>query len=953
MASIRHSYRALQDGDVQHGLVIDDAQGLYGFARTDGQQTALVLLNRSGSSRTATFGGLNAAPYNLPNGTALLDAISGATYTVQNGSVSVSVTPTWGAVLLEQNKIETPGAPAVTASGSGADVRLSWPMVTGDSAGQPEVVTSYQIYRNGTLLATVANPAFGGDPSYTDAGAAMGGFTYSVRACNAAGRCAVSAPVTPTKQAASLSVGEAAGIFGGSVTLQATLSAGTAKLAGRTVSFTLNGAPAGAATTDSQGVATRTVSLSSIDAGAYTGGVAASFGGDNAYNPAAGSALLTVERATATVALSDLSQTYDGSVKAATATTTPPNLPVSLSYTRNGQPVAAPTDAGSYTVVATVVDNNYQGGASGTLVISKAPATLTLTNLSQGYDGQPKPVAVVTDPAGLSGVSVTYNGSATAPADAGAYAVTATLDNPNYTAPDAAGTLTIVVASQTITFAELGGKTFGDAPFQVSAAASSGLPVSYSVGPEDNCTISGSTVTITGAGSCSVTASQAGGGNYGPAPDVTRSFTIAKATAAVTLGGLSHPYNGDAKAATVTTGPAGLSVTVTYSATPINAGSYDVTATVVDDNYQGSASGTLVITKADQAITFGALAGKTFGDAAFGVSATASSGLPVSFSAVGDCTIADSTLTITGAGSCTVTASQAGDDNYNPADSVARTFSITKATATVTLGDLTRTYNGSPQGATVSTNPEPLTVNVTYNGSATAPTNAGSYVVAATVVNDDYQGSAGGTLVINKADQAISLSGVPDSVTAGQSFTVSATSSSGLPVSLSVGGQCSLSGGTVTATAAGSCTVTARQAGNGNYNPAPQVSESAAVTAAPVTFPFSGFFAPVNNPPTVNVVNAGRAIPVKFSLGGDRGLNIFKSGFPAVSTVGCSATAPADPIPATATVEATANSLSYDAATGQYTFVWKTERSWAGSCRQLVLEFTDGTVRTAMFDFRR
>ncbi|MEN9933780.1 MAG: hypothetical protein RLZZ387_359 [Chloroflexota bacterium] len=203
MASVRHSYRALQDGDVQHGLVIDDARQLYGFARTNAQQTALVLLNRGSSTQSATFSGLGSAPYNLPDGTPLLDVISGNTYTVSGGAVTVSVTPTWGAVLLEQSELETPAAPSVTAAASGNDVVLTWPMITRDSAGQPEVVTRYEVYRDGVLLDTVANPIFGGDPVYTDAGAALGGYSYSVRACNAAGTCANSAAVqvilpTPT-----------------------------------------------------------------------------------------------------------------------------------------------------------------------------------------------------------------------------------------------------------------------------------------------------------------------------------------------------------------------------------------------------------------------------------------------------------------------------------------------------------------------------------------------------------------------------------------------------------------------------------------------------------------------------------------------------------------------------------------------------------------------------------
>jgi glycosidase len=204
MASIRHSYRALQDGDVQHGLVIDDANKLYGFARTNGSQTALVLLNRGNSGQSAVFGGLNTAPYNLTDGTVLQDVISGASYTVSGGAVNVNVSSNWGAVLLEQAKADAPAAPALSAAISGGDIRLSWPQVTRDSAGQPEVITRYEVYRgsaagftpSGAPLATLANPSFGGDPSFTDAGAAAGGYHYIVRACNAAGRCVDSGSAT-------------------------------------------------------------------------------------------------------------------------------------------------------------------------------------------------------------------------------------------------------------------------------------------------------------------------------------------------------------------------------------------------------------------------------------------------------------------------------------------------------------------------------------------------------------------------------------------------------------------------------------------------------------------------------------------------------------------------------------------------------------------------------------
>ncbi|MGH9849841.1 MAG: PxKF domain-containing protein [Blastocatellia bacterium] len=117
-----------------------------------------------------------------------------------------------------------------------------------------------------------------------------------------------------------------------------------------------------------------------------------------------------------------------------------------------------------------------------------------------------------------------------------------------------------------------------------------------------------------------------------------------------------------------------------------------------------------------------------------------------------------------------------------------------------------------------------------------------------------------------------------------------------------------------------------------------------------VRYNFSGFFPPVANPPTVNVVNAGRAIPVKFSLSGNKGLNIFAAGYPVSQQIACSDGAPASDIEQTVT--AGGSSLSYDAASDQYTYVWKTEKSWAGACRQLIVRLNDGSERVAYFKFK-
>lgn len=123
-------------------------------------------------------------------------------------------------------------------------------------------------------------------------------------------------------------------------------------------------------------------------------------------------------------------------------------------------------------------------------------------------------------------------------------------------------------AEQAITFGTLADKTYGDADFTVSATASSGLPVAY--GAAGDCTVTGDLVHITGAGSCTITASQAGDGTFAAAADVDQSFNIGQAASLVTITcPASVPFNGSAQTpctATVT-GAGGLNqaVPVTYT----------------------------------------------------------------------------------------------------------------------------------------------------------------------------------------------------------------------------------------------------------------------------------------------------------------------------------------------------------------------------------------------------
>ncbi|NCD21923.1 MAG: hypothetical protein EOL90_03150, partial [Spartobacteria bacterium] len=139
------------------------------------------------------------------------------------------------------------------------------------------------------------------------------------------------------------------------------------------------------------------------------------------------------------------------------------------------------------------------------------------------------------------------------------------------------------------------------------------------------------------------------------------------------------------------------------------------------------------------------------------LSATASSGLDVSFAVLSGPATLDVdgvTLTFTGAGDVSIVASQAGGGGWDPADPVTNTFNVTKALATVTLSDLAQAYDGTARAATVATVPEGLTVDVTYAGGATPPTDPGSYEVVATVVDDIYQGTDTDTLIVAVADPA-------------------------------------------------------------------------------------------------------------------------------------------------------------------------------------------------------
>jgi hypothetical protein len=302
--------------------------------------------------------------------------------------------------------------------------------------------------------------------------------------------------------------------------------------------------------------------------------------------------------------------------------------------------------------------------------------------------------------------------------------------------------------------------------FTVAATGGgSGNPVAFS--SSGACTNNGATFTVTsGTGTCGVSYDQAGDTNFNPAPQVTETVNVQKAGQTITVNThapASAAYN-TSFSVTASGGGSGNPVIFSSSGACTNAAAMFTmtsgtgTCSVTYDqagntNYNPAAQITESVNaqKAGQTITFGVLAAKTFGDADFAVSASASSGLVVSFAASGNCTISGATMHITGAGSCTVTASQAGNANINAATEVAQSFSIGKATQTITFAALPNKTFGAPD------------------------------------------------------------------------FTVHATASSGLTVFFAASGSCSVNGTIVHLKSPGTCTLTASQSGNADYNAANSV----------------------------------------------------------------------------------------------------------------------------------
>jgi ligand-binding sensor domain-containing protein len=413
---------------------------------------------------------------------------------------------------------------------------------------------------------------------------------------------------------------------------------------------------------------------------------------------------------------------------------------------------------------------------------------------------------------------------------------------------------TVGKTAQTITFAALAAKAFGDAAFTLTASSSSALAVSYTSSNTAVATVSGATVTIVGAGTATITASQAGDATFDAAVDVPQTLTVNKAAQTITFAALAARTFGEAAFALTGVSSSGLAVTYSSSNTAVatvsgntvtivGAGTATITASQVGNTNYNAATGvpqTLTVNKAAQTITFAALAAKTFGDAAFALSSTASSGLPVTYASSNTAvaTVSGNTITIVGGGTATITASQAGNGNYNAAADVPQTLTVNKAAQTIAFAALAPKTFGNAAFTLAATASSGLAVAYASSNTAVATVagntvtivGAGSTSITASQLgNASYNAATGATqaLTVNKADQTITFAAFPSKSYGDAPFTISATASSNLPVTLANGNPlvATLAGNTITIVGAGNSLITGSQAGNANFNAAPNATQ--------------------------------------------------------------------------------------------------------------------------------
>src|SRR5580698_1497879 len=476
------------------------------------------------------------------------------------------------------------------------------------------------------------------------------------------------------------------------------------------------------------------------------------------------------------------SQSYTQAAVAGVATfSTLPALSISGSYTYTANFTSAYTTAGQVTAAETVVATTptqlnitvpYPGA---TIVGSAHPLTIAAEDVSGNivptFTGTVTLSSPTDSAATFNPASHTYVAG-----DAGSYVFQATLNTIGTQSLTAASSgltsvtqSSIVVSgqSQTITFSSLANQTYGVSPITLTATASSGLAVTYSViGPA---TVSGSTLTVTGAGTVTVTASQSGNSVYAAASSVQQNFTVARAVLTVTPASPTITYgqtvpaytatiapfvNGDTLATAVTGSP---SLTTTPT-TPSVAGTYLITAaigTLAAANYSFTfVNGTLTINQATPTITWATPSPITYGNILSGTQLNATGSVPGTFVY----TPAAGTTPATGSDTLSVAFTPTDTTDYTNANGSV-TLTVNKATPTITWAPPSPISYGTVLSSTQlnATASVPGTFAYTPAAGTTPATGSDTLAVVFTPTDTtDYTtASASVTLTVNKATPSV------------------------------------------------------------------------------------------------------------------------------------------------------------------------------------------------------
>ncbi|MDY0906408.1 MBG domain-containing protein [Pedobacter sp. CFBP9032] len=741
-------------------VIITDANGCTGSVSATVTQPASGVSGTRVVTNVACFGGTNGSINLTPTGGTVPYTFNwGGGITTEDrtglaaGNYTVIITDANGCTGVVPISITAPSAIVTTAS---AQTNVS---CFGGTNGSATVSAT-----GGTGAFTYSWSPSGGTAATATALAAG---TYTVTVTDANG-CTATRTFTITAPAAIVTTASAqtnVACFGG------TNGSATVLATGGTGPYTYSWSPSGGTAATATGLAAGTYTVTVTDANGCTA--------TRSFTITAPAAIATMASAQTNIAC------FGGTNGSATVSATGGTGPYTYSWSPSGGTAATATGlaAGTYTV--TVTDAN---GCTATraFTITAPPAIVTVASAQ-------------TNVACFGGT----NGSATVSATGGTGPYTYSWSPSGGTAATATG---LAAGTYTVTVTDANGCTATRA-FTITAPAA----IVATAGIQTNVLCNGgstgsATVNVTGgtgaytyswspSGGTAATATGLAAGTYivtvtdANLCQTTQSFTITQPAAlGITTNSFSQaqvtmPYMQTLSAIGgngtytygVTTGnlPTGLTLSSSgnISGTPTATGTFNFTITVTESGCGQTTSKafTIVSVSSTQTITFTALPTQTFGNSPLTLTATANSGLPLVYASSNTsvATISGNVLTITGAGTADITASQAGGSGYDPAPDVVQTLTVNKANATITLGNLTQVFDGTQKSVTVTTTPAGLTgLSTTYNGLATAPTAAGTYTVSSTLNNNNYAATvATGNLVISP--QAITVTAAAKSKTYG------------------------------------------------------------------------------------------------------------------------------------------------------------------------------------------